>query len=89
MRVDCHQHTSPYARACTNVKVEVFSCAWLKNIPFHVDVFKAILMFFICIDQDRNQLGTPGRTKSFLRVGVIVKLCPNCAQHIFTGGRTV
>jgi len=38
--------------------------------------------------QTRNQLGTPGRPKSFLRVAQIFRLCPilsNNVQHSFPG----
>jgi len=42
------------------------------------------------LNQARNQLGTPGWAKSFLRGAEIFKLCPiisNYVQHIFQGGR--
>jgi len=28
--VDCHQHTTQYARACTNAKFEVFHVLWVR-----------------------------------------------------------
>jgi len=39
--------------------------------------------------QARNQRGTPGGAKSFLREAQIFKLCPivlTYVQHIFSGG---
>jgi len=42
--------------------------------------------------QARNQLGTPGGAKSFLRGGKFFKLCPialKYVQHIFPGGGKV
>jgi len=41
-----------------------------------------------CSHQARNQLGTPGGAKSFLRWAQSFKLCPtglNYVQHIFPG----
>jgi len=42
--------------------------------------------------QARNQLGTSGEAKSFLRGAKFFKLCPiflNYVQHIFPGGRII
>ena len=45
-------------------------------------------MFFTCIDQACNQLGTPGGKKSFLRAAQIFwNLCPNYVQHIFQAAK--
>ena len=48
--------------------------------------------YFECVNkhQARNQVGTPGGPKSFLRMAQIFKLCSivlNYVQHIFPGGR--
>ena len=43
------------------------------------------------LNQARNQLGTPGWAKRFLRGAQIFKLCPilsNYVQHIFQGGES-
>jgi len=50
------------------------------------------MVIYPTLTQARNQLGTPGVTKGFLRGSQIFKLCPivfNYAQHIFPGGSNV
>ena len=62
----------------------------MKHLKWMDEIVKDVAYIVEQKHQARNQFGTPGGAKSFLRGAQIFELCPivlNYLQHIFPGGR--